>query len=187
MLERGNGTEPVQNNDSILSRDTIETILQGARENLASHGSLVATLFLKLDDGEHAIVPLSIPETPEEKQMYFTLLGLSIRDNGHDINEAILISESWYVAPLDEKYPDLAPSKHPNRKDAVTLAGRDNLGLRYVFAIQPFRRDEGNQPIFEELDLHHFGEDIDKNLYSTGLLDYLFAPVDPTLHQGVYD
>jgi len=182
MLERGNGTEPTQNRESILSRDIVETILQGARENLTTHGSLVATLFLKLDDGERAILPLSMPKTPEEKQLYFTWLGLSARENGHDIHEAILISESWYVAPSDGKYPGMPPSEHPNRKEAITLAGRDSLGMTYIFAIQPYHRGESNQPIFEELDLHQFGEDIDKNLYSTGLLDFLFPPVDTILH-----
>jgi len=182
MLERGNGTEPVQNNESILSCDTFETILQGARENLASHGSLVATLFLKLDTGERTIVPLSMPETPVEKQAYFTLLGLSVRDQGCDIHEAILVSESWYVAPVDGKYPDQAPSEHIDRKEAVTLARRDNLGLRYVFAIQPFHRDPQNGPVFDELELHDFDGSLDHKSYSTGLLDLLFKPVDVNLH-----
>jgi len=182
MRERGNDNESAQQNESILSRDIVETILQGARENLTAHGSLVATLFLKLNDGQRAIIPLDMPETPEEKQRYFTMLGLSVRETRRTINEAILISESWYVAPTDGKYPDAPPSEHPDRKEAITLAGRDSRGLNYVFAIQPFHRDDGEQPVFEELDLENFGEDIDKNLYSTGLLDFLFAQVDPTLH-----
>ena len=182
MLERGNGNEPVHQNESILSSDIVETILQGARENLTAHGSLAATLFLNLNDGQRAIIPLSMPETTEEKQMYFTMIGLSVRETGRTIHEAILISESWYVAPTDGKYPDAPPSEHPDRKEAITLAGRDSLGIHYVFAIQPFHRDKLGQPVFEELDLQNFGEDIDKKLYSTSLLDFLFAPVDPTLH-----
>ncbi|MBC8503511.1 MAG: hypothetical protein H8D34_01540 [Chloroflexi bacterium] len=163
MVERGSKIEPAQTNETILSRDFVETILQGARENLTAHGSLVATLFLKLDAGERAIVPLSISETPEEKQLYFTLLGLSIRENGRDIYEAILISESWYVAPSDGKYPDLAPSNHPGRKEAITLAGRDSMGLQFVFAIQPFERDSQNQPVFESLALEQFDDQPDSN------------------------
>ena len=182
MPERGNGSEPDQKNESILTRDFVETILHGARENLAAHGSLIATLFLKLNTGERAVLPLQMPETPEEKQMYFTLVGLSARDHGQEIHEAILVSESWYVAPTNGQYLETPPGEHPERKEAITLAGRDSLGLRYVFAIQPFHRDAGNQPVFKKFDLHQFGDDIDKNLYSTGLLDYLFAPVDPTLH-----
>lgn len=182
MPERGNGNEDNQKDESILSRDTVETILQGARENLSAHGSLVATLFLKLNDGQRAIIPLSMPETSEDKQMYFSVLGLSVRETGRNVHEAILISESWYVAPTDGEYPDAPPSEHPDRKEAITLAGRDSLGLQFVFAIQPFHRDEHDQPVFEELDLQHFGDDLDKNLYSTGLLDFLFTPVDQNLH-----
>ena len=182
MLERGNGNEPDQKHESILSRDTVETILQGARENLSSHGSLVATLFLILDTGERTIAPLSMPESPADKQAYFSLLGLSVRDQGCDIQEAILVSESWYVAPGDGQYPDQAPSEHPDRKEAITLAGRDNLGLRYIFAIQPFNRDPQNGPVFDELELHDFDGNIDHKSYSTGLLDFLFKPVDTNLH-----
>lgn len=181
MIERGNGNEPFHKNETILNRDTVDSILQGARENLSSHGSLVTTLFLKLDTGERTIVPLSIPETSVEKQAYFTLLGFSVRDQGFDIQEAILVSESWYVAPSDGQYPNQAPSEHPDRKEAITLAGRDNLGLRYVFAIQPFHRDTQNGPIFEEMELHDFDGNLDHKSYSTGLLDFLFKPVDANL------
>lgn len=40
MIERGNGNERGQNTETILSCDAVETIYQGARENLIAHGSL---------------------------------------------------------------------------------------------------------------------------------------------------
>jgi hypothetical protein len=182
MVERGNGNEPVQEQETILSSEMVETILQSARHHLHKYGSVIATLFVKLDHDERAVIPLAIPETHEEKQMYFTLLGVTISEEGRQLQEAILLSESWVLAPIDREFPEVSPHQHPGRKEAITLAGRDASGLHYVFAIQPFHRNEQNQPVFEELDLQHFGEDIDKNLYSTGLLDYLFPPVDSTWH-----
>ena len=182
MVERGNGKEPKQNQESILTRDMIEFILEGARENLSAHGSLLATLFMRLDNGERTITPLSLPRTPVEKQVYFTLLGLSIRKTGREIHEAVMVSEAWYVAPNKDEQTDIAPSKHPDRKEAINLVGRDALGLRQVFAIQPFQRDKENRPVFESFELHNLDEDEDQNFYSTSLLDHLFPPDNLVLH-----
>ena len=182
MVERGNGKEPKQNQISILERDVIEFILEGARENLNTHSSLVPTLFMRLNNGDRTITPLSLPGNPNEKQVYFTLLGQAVRESGRDIQEAVLVSEAWYVTPKGENAPFAAPSRHPDRKEAISLVGRDALGLRQVFAIQPFHRDPENHPVFEPLELHHLDENADQNFYSTGLLDYLFPPDNPVLH-----
>jgi hypothetical protein len=168
MLERGNGKEPVQNHESILARDFVDLILQGARENLNTHGSLVATVFARLDHGERAIIPLSLPETHEEKRFYFTLLGLSIRAMGRTISEAILVSESWYVEADKSSDPlQTAPSEHPNRKEAITLAGRDSRNQYFVFAIQPFHRDSHDRPVFESLFLKEYNEEPDSGYFAT--------------------
>jgi len=179
MVERGTTIEPVHNHESILAREFVDTILQGARENLAAHGSSQATVFFKLDNGERGIVPISIPEFHEDKQIYFMLLGLTFFERGRRVQEAILVSESWYVGASEgDHLLHVAPSQHPQRKEAITLAGRDFQGQKYVFAIQPFTRDSCNQPIFEPIVLEQFGEQPDDNNYSTGLLDHIFLGVN---------
>jgi len=138
MVERENGKEPKQYHETILSRDVIDFILEGARENLSTHGSLVATLFMRLDNGQRTITPLSLPRTSDEKQIYFALLGLSIRETGREIQEAIMVSESWYVTPDGNNPPEVAPSKHPNRKEAISLVGRDAIGFARFLRSNPF-------------------------------------------------
>ena len=178
MVERGPDIEPAQKQETILSRDFVDAIMQGARENLAAHGSLSTTLFFRLDNGERGVVPLSLPPTHEDKRMYFTFLGLSFLEAGTQIHEVVLVSESWYVeSPEGHDPPDFAPNQHPQRKEAIILVGRDNHALRFIFAIQPFHRDSQDNPVFEPLALEQFEEQFDKNQYSTGLLDNLFPGV----------
>ena len=183
MVERGSNTEAAHNQESILSRAFTEVILQGARENLSSHGCLGTTLLIGLDNGERGVVPLSLPGTFEEKQFYFSTLGISFLKSGRQIQEAILVSESWYVkAPENDYHPNTAPSQHPQRKEAITLVGRDIFAQHFVFAIQPFHRDQQNKPVFEPLELEHFEEQPNEEYYSTGLLDNLFLGLEIDNH-----
>ena len=175
MVERGPTIEPARESTTILSRGFVDVIMHGARENLADQGCLGTSLFVLFDDGERSVIPLSLPPTHEEKRMYFTFLGLSLLETGRQFNEAILVAESWIVETSEsDSPPHVAPSQHPQRKEAITLAGRDRLAQKFVFAIQPFHRDTENQPVFEPCLLEQFEEEPNRNHYSTGLLDNLF-------------
>jgi len=121
MVERGPRNEPLRNSETILTEDFVKQILQDALEHLRQFGGLPTTLFVLLDNGEHVLFPLSVPETHEEKCAYFGLLGFSIRDSGKQIQEAILVAESWYVGKPEIDTQEVAPSQHPNRKEAITL------------------------------------------------------------------
>ena len=178
MVERGPENHPANKPETILSRDFVDAIMLGARENLAAQGSLDTTLFLRLDNGEQGMVPLSLPPTHDEKRLYFTFLGLSIMESGRQIQEAVLVSESWYVeAPQDAPIPSKSPGEHPDRKEAITLMGRDASAQHFVFAIQPFHRDSQDDPVFEPLAIEQFDAQPDRGYFATGLLDNLFPEV----------
>ena len=191
MIERGphrpddpsGRNEPLRNRETILTQDFVALILQDAREHLRKYDGFPTSLFALMNNGKRILYPLSLPETHDEKCAYFGLLGFSIRDEGRQVREAILVAESWYVGdPEVDSHLELAPSQHPNRKEAITLVGRDSAGLRTVFAIQPFSRDSQNKPIFEPLELDQCAGTAPTEYYSTGLLDYLFFPAGRRLH-----
>jgi len=139
MVERGPRSEPLRDSETILSEDFIKQLFHDAREHLGEFGGLPTTLFILLDNNDRVLLPLSIPETHEEKYAYFGLLGFSIRDSDRWVQEAILVAESWYVGkPKMDAQLEVAPSQHPDRKEAITLVGRDSTGSRSVYAIQPF-------------------------------------------------
>lgn len=164
---------------SILSRDFVRAILLGAGENLQRDGFLQPVLFLRLQNGKGGIVALELPETHPEKEVYFTSLGLFIaRKSGH-LDEAVFVSESWYVLPEDTAvYPQLSPSRHPQRKEAIMISGRNAQETREAFVIQTFGRDAQNRPVPGpvEVEEYHDASDAEPGLHSVGLLDYLFPP-----------
>jgi hypothetical protein len=175
MKERGKQSEPIPVFESLIRRGFVENILSTARSNLLRDGHLSTMLFLHLAHGERFFTPVTMPHIPEEKQAFFTFLGRAIQHADHRVGEAVLLAESWIVM-ADENQTSLSgfPSQHPNRKEAITVAGRDARNTNFVFAIQPFGRDQLNQPVFETAVLEQFYEQPDAQYYSTGLLDYLF-------------
>lgn len=84
--------------DSILTRDFVRGMLKSARVNLKKDGFLQPVLFLRLQSGERGIMPLELPNTHEEQELYFTSLGVSMEGTGREIDEALFLSETWYVA-----------------------------------------------------------------------------------------
>jgi hypothetical protein len=177
MVERGPRNEPLRNSETILTEDFVKQILHDARMHLGEFGGLPTTLFVLLDNNDHVLFPLAIPETHEEKCAYFGLLGFSIQDSDRQVQEAILVAESWYVGKSEiDVQLDVAPSQHPDRKEAITLVGRDCTGSKSAYAIQPFSRDAKNKPVFEPLEMDQFDGSPPTEHYSTGLLDYLFFP-----------
>ena len=178
MLERGPRNEPAQEHETILSQDFVDAIMQAARENLAAHGSLSTTLFLRLDSGERGVVPLSLPPNHAEKRMVFTFLGLSFLETGRRVQEAVLLSESWYLEKaVGSDPPEIAPSRHPQRKEAITLVGRDAAAQHFLFALQPFQRDAQDAPVFETLAFERFDGHPDDKYFAAGLLDDLFPEI----------
>ena len=174
MVEWGPKTEPINSAESLLSKEVVGEILDDARRIIATSGNLQPTLFVQLDNGERGIVPLSLPETHPEKRIYISLLGMSFLNTGHTIREAILVSEAWIVTQSEVQELGVAPSQHPNRKEAITLVGRDAHNSSLVFAIQPFQRDDHNQLVFEDMEIEHFSDTPNPQFCTTGLLDHLF-------------
>ena len=178
MVEWGPENQPAKNPESILSYEFVDAVMEGARHNLVTHGSLATTLFLQLEGGEKGMVLLSLPENDNGKRLYFTILGLSIKESGRQIREAILVPESWYVqTSQDSPLPLVSPEDHPARKEAITLEGRDNLSQRFIFAIQPFHRDFKSEPVFEPLLMGHYHPKPGQRFYTTGLLNNLFPEI----------
>jgi len=176
MVEREPSKEASPSGESILAQEFVETILTAAQENLKEHGYLSPVLFLHLESGERLVSILPLPDTPEEKQMYFTDLGLAIRQAGQRIHEAVFASEAWYVEVKEESDAfNVAPSQHPERREAITIVGRDALRTRFTFLVQPFSRDSQNQPVFEPVEMTRYNVPADEDYQPVGLIDHLFA------------
>ena len=119
MGERQTGEESNQEGESILTQEFVDPILIVTKEFLKTHDHLGPALFIRLENDEQGIVPLIDLDglkSTEERQEYFSSLGLSIRISGMRIREALFVSEVWYIEPEEEEDLDIPPSKHPKRK-----------------------------------------------------------------------
>ena len=175
MGERQTGKESNQEGESILTQEFVEPILAVTKEFLMTHDHLGPAIFLRLESDEQLVVPLAQLEglmTAEERQSYFSSLGLSLRQAGERIREAILVSEVWYVAPEDEAL-DSPPSMHPKRKEAIAIIGRDSQRSRITHVLQPFGRDSQKRPVFGALEAD-YNIRVEEGNRSTGLIDHLF-------------
>lgn len=163
--------------DSILAQAFVEGILGQARQNLKKDGALSPMLFLRFKEGEGGIMPLDLPDTHEQRAALFAAIGTSFLSGGKMIEEALFLSETWYVETDEERRLslDVAPSKHPKRREAITIVGRDAPRTRYTIVIQVFGRDRHQQPVFESpvvADYNVFGSPTSGPV---GLLDHLFT------------
>ena len=163
--------------ESILAQGFVETVLQAARVNLERDGALHPVLFLQLESSEQMVMLLKeFPDTVGERQEYFTALGLALPHTGRRIDEAVFISESWYVEMGEGKTEfDVAPSQHPERREAIVVMGRDAGRTRLTHVLQPFHRSEQNQLIFDQRAMEEYNVPADRFPGAVGLVDYLFA------------
>lgn len=162
--------------ESILGQEFVEGILNQARRNLEKDGSLVPVLFLLFKGGERGILPLALPETTAERQAYFRAIGLAFQSTRKPIAEALMVSETWYVA-VDKDKPlslDVRPSQHPKRREAITVMGRDAERSRYTAVIQLFHRDRHRHPVFEPITEADYNAFVTPGTGPVGLLDDLF-------------
>ncbi len=102
---------------------------------------------------------------------------MALHGTGRRINEAVFVCEAWYVEQAKEG-ADLAvaPRHHPQRKEAIAVMGRDAKRTRLTHMLQPFHRDEHNQPVFDEVAMAEYNIPADKGPQVVGLIDHLFAP-----------
>jgi hypothetical protein len=177
MGERVLSEEASPKDESILTDEFIEPILKVTKEFLRYHGHLGPALILRMEDGEQEVIPLAYFDslkTVEERREYFASLGLSIRQTSDRIREALLVSEVWYVEPEEEGSLDIAPSKHPKRKEGISIVGRNSRGTRFTEVLQSFSRDINNKPVYEPLKDARYNLQGDEESRPAGLMDRLF-------------
>src|SRR3990172_6978642 len=136
--------------ESILRKEFVATVLGAAQMNLAKDGELVPALFLQTKDDEHLVVVLeNFPSDSDEKRMYLTALGIALDNTSRSPIEAIFLCEAWYVEEeRGQRDPNVPPSQHPQRKEAIAIMGLNRKRSRLTHVLQPFHRDEQNQPVF---------------------------------------
>ena len=169
--------EQPSQSESILAKEFVETVLTAARVNVERDGALHPVLFLELRSDEQVVMLLKeFPDTVGERQEYFTALGMALSHTGRRIDEAVFVSEAWYVGMEEGGTEfDVAPSQHPERREAVVVMGRDVKRTRLTHVLQPFHRGDRNQPVFDQRVMEEYNIPAEQFPQAVGLVDYLFA------------
>lgn len=151
-------------------------MLRQARLNLLRDGSLAPVLFVQFQNHEKGVLPLELPTDPEEKPEYFAIIGLVFASAGKQLNEALMLSETWYVSREEDAALTLEvrPSEHPQRKEAISMMGRNAQRTRYTFVVQPFGRDTRQRPVMERVAIAEYNIAQTAGVAAVGVLDYLF-------------
>lgn len=163
--------------ESILGRPFVEGILELAKGNLRKDGSLMPVLFLQPHDDKLRILPLDLPPTTEEKYAYFEIIGLAVLSTGKRLDEALFLSETWYVSQDEDPNltSDIRPSQHPSRREAISIVGRNAERTRFTFVIEPFRHAGKQRFVFEPRTVEEYNSKIKEGIEPEGLLDALFT------------
>lgn len=174
--QRAGGERNSPHSESILEKSFGEGLLRQARLNLLRDGSLAPVLFVEFQNGEKGILPLELPENPEEKPDYFFTLGLVFVSAGKQLNEALMLSETWYVSKDEDANLslDVPPREHPQRREAISLMGRNAGGTCFTFVVQPFGRDLHQRPVMEQVAIAEYNVSSRAELAAVGVLDSLF-------------
>lgn len=178
MIERGHYVETGGKRESVLSREFVTGIHTLTKENLRNYGSIAPALFFQFLLDERIVIPLDLPDTTEEKQAYFSAIGLATRRLGKRIYEALVVSKVWYLTNDHDDF-NMSPSQPPKRKEALQIIGRDYRGVRTTILLQPFVRDWAYRPLFEPPRIEQYNFPIERGIKPVGLLDYLFVPFPP--------
>jgi hypothetical protein len=165
------------NQSSILAKPVVESILNTARQHLEQTGRLAPALFIVTGNQKAAVLPLLLPATPGEKQVYFRQLGHQIRASGRTIVEAVMVTEAWYVENAPAML-EVRPSQHPCRRETVLVTGRNAEGNRFTHVIQPFTRTADAGLVWQKVPLAVYDQPLEAGAHAEGLLDFLFD--DPT-------
>lgn len=157
---------------SILDAAFLKALQEISCHLMERDNAVCPALFLLLSGEQVAnIVFDQLPGSFGEKYAMLQAVGVQMSQNHGSFTEAVMISEGWMVLAEKDKPLDLSvmPSKHPNRKEVITIVGKNVGDTISKVSILPFSRD-GNKikwedPIQTDKDITHF----------TGILDALFS------------
>ena len=163
---------------TILGQRLGEAQLRAAKQHLEREGVLQPLLYVLIAGDTALEMPLTLPDTPEMKAKYFFGIGRQLDERGFQPREAVLVSESWFVAVQQAPAAiDFPPSKHPSRQEAIVLIGRSADNRRFTQVVQPFTRDKHNRPVWQAMPMAVYDETQTPDKGSAGLLDTFFEAV----------
>jgi len=160
-----------------LLREEFETVskgFDGARESFMPQIHIQG---MKGEDGKrkHTLIMIAGELNTENKPKMMMGMGAKFAEDGAHLPAIVFMSnEAWTSKPsTDEKNP-LAPSKDPNREEAIVIAGMTFDG-RVNMAVASIKRSKKNAIILTKeyyIDYEHDKNDMQNNLLAYFMQGY---------------
>ncbi len=139
---------------SLLSRETGETLLQAAQQNLEAGSGRVSYLFIGLASGKRLQLPLRRLASRGEKEAFLMAVGLTLAKISERMTEALLVSEGC---------------------ETITLIGRNAPDTHRTCVIRPFSRHPSGKFIWEPLSFALYNESTRPGHKALNVLNALFV------------
>lgn len=108
-------------------------------------------------------------------------IGHHMRSREGNIQEAVMVVNSWFVAGRDGiDGLSTAPSQHPRRQAAIVASGRNAEDSRHSIVVQPYDVNDDNSVVWLAPMVAHYDHPTNAKNRVIGLVDDLFIP------QGVH-
>lgn len=163
--------------NTILSKEHITQNLEVVKSIMENEGRLEPVVFIKLSNGNKIVTSLdTISKTSDSdlKMFYLKLLKKAIvNKHNAEIEEAVMLLETWFVTAKDNNYLSSMPSQHPERKEAIVICGRNKDKSKISFVLQPFEK-RGKKIKWLDKALESYQANKSTSMGFEGLVDYLF-------------
>ena len=160
---------------SILTKASLEPLLNQARQHLERDDFLVPVLLLNVGAIAPVLTSLTVPPSIEERRAYVSQIGIRFRNLNQTILEAAVLMEAWFVMAKETPAATrVMPSKHPCRQEAIVLIGRNADNTRATQVIQPFTRASDKRLLWSKLPVTSYDQPTGTGTKPVGLLDDLF-------------
>lgn len=163
--------------NTILSKEQITQNLEVVKSVMENEDRLEPVVFIKLSNGNNIVTSLdtiSKISDSDLKRFYLKLLKKAIVEKHNaEIEEAVMLLETWFVTAKDNNYLSSMPSQHPKRKEAIVICGRNKDKSKSSFVLQPFER-RGKKIKWLDKALEIYESSKSSNIGFEGLVDYIF-------------
>ncbi len=106
---------------------TTEAVVKLARETALKHGSHLPTIIVEGTAKRVACVLEHLADDHQSKVMTMASVGFSLGKEGEvgELKQAHLVCEGWMSLVKAGRLPEMMPSRDPDRKEALIVAGRN--------------------------------------------------------------
>lgn len=152
--------------------DSIEEkgLLDWARQVIMDQGDIAPMLFIDTRETNIAVMLADFGPALEDKMRIMFSAGVAVNKESMSCRKVTMVSTAWMVEVQGGKIPDIAPSKHPRRKEILHLVHSEGKARHEMKILTIERTPDG--PVFMPNEMPRYDE------IQSPLLDAFWAGIN---------